>query len=70
MAKRRPGKLLLLAIGAGHLLVTRKTWMDLSRRAPEQVRGKKVFWRIASAVNTGGSVAYFLFGRKRADSPH
>jgi hypothetical protein len=51
-------------IGAAHLLVTAATWRDLSRRPANRVRGSKALWRVASAANTGGSVAYFLIGRK------
>lgn len=44
-------------------VVTPFTWRDLERRTPEQVRGRKWMWRLASA-NLTGSVAYFLVGRK------
>lgn len=47
-----------------HILVTAATWRDLKRRPSSQVRGSKRLWRIVSAVNTMGSVAYLVFGRK------
>jgi hypothetical protein len=47
-----------------HLLVAALTWRDIRRRPPEQIRGSKTVWRIASGANTLGSVAYWLFGRK------
>jgi hypothetical protein len=43
-------------------VVTPLMWRDLRRRGPEQVRGPKWLWWIASA-NLSGSVAYWLFGR-------
>lgn len=46
-------------------IVTPFMWRDLRERAPEQVRGKKWMWWMAS-FNLTGSVAYFLFGRKEA----
>lgn len=36
---------------------------DLSRRPEEQVRGRKLWWRLATFVNLVGPVAYFVFGR-------
>ena len=48
-----------------HLAVTAFTWRDLHGRAPEQVRGSKRFWRVASGANTLGSLLYFTLGRKR-----
>ena len=51
-----------------HVAVTAFTWWDLRRRAPEQVRGSKRLWRVASGANTLGSLFYFTLGRKRARS--
>jgi hypothetical protein len=48
-----------------HLIVLNLTWRDLRRRPASGVRGKKRVWRLASALNTTGSVAYWLFGRRR-----
>jgi hypothetical protein len=45
--------------------VTPFMWRDLRRRRPDQVRGKKWIWWVASS-NLSGSVAYFLFGRREA----
>ena len=42
------------------------TWRDLRRRPAELVRGPKLFWRVWSMLNTTGSVAYWLVGRRRA----
>jgi hypothetical protein len=63
---RRPSPATLAAILAAHLVVTALTWRSLRRRTAAEVRGSKRLWRIASASNTGWSIAYFLFGRKRA----
>ena len=54
--------LVALAIWA---VVTPFMWRDLRRRTPEQVRGKKWMWFVASS-NLSGSLAYLLFGRKGA----
>ena len=64
--KRRPNKLVLAVIGVVHLTVMTLTWRDLRSRPPGQVRGNKKIWRVASALNTTGSAAYWLFGRRRA----
>jgi hypothetical protein len=52
-----------------HVAVTAFTWRDLAARAPEQVRGGKRFWRMASGANTLGSLLYFAVGRTRRGSP-
>ena len=48
-----------------HLIVTTLTWRDLARRSPRQIRGNAQLWRVASGLNTLGSVAYWTVGRKR-----
>jgi hypothetical protein len=64
MAKRKPNKVLLAVFGGLHLLVTAAAWRDLKSRRPDQIRGSKTLWRILSALNTAGSLAYLLIGRK------
>jgi hypothetical protein len=64
--KRKPNKLVFAIIGVVHLTVMTLTWRDLRSRPPGQVRGNKKIWRVASALNTIGSAAYWLFGRRRA----
>ena len=58
-------KKVILAVLVVHLILAKLTWRDLSRRPDAAVRGKKRVWRFASSVNTTGSVAYWLFGRRR-----
>jgi hypothetical protein len=41
------------------------TWRDLRRRPADLVRGPKLLWRVWSSLNTTGSVAYWLVGRRR-----
>ena len=48
-----------------HLIVLRFTIRDLRRRPDAAVRGSKRFWRVAASLNTTGSVAYWLVGRRR-----
>ncbi len=48
-----------------HLIMLRLTWRDLRRRPEAAVRGRKRLWRLAASMNTTGSVAYWLFGRRR-----
>jgi len=47
-------------------VVTPYMWRDLRFRTPDQVRGPKWLWWIASA-NLSGSAAYWMFGRKSCD---
>lgn len=65
-ANRKPNKLVFVVIGVVHLTVMTLTWRDLRSRPAGQVRGNKKIWRAASALNTTGSAAYWLFGRRRA----
>jgi hypothetical protein len=58
-------KRVLLIVLVIHVLLLRLTWRDLHRRPDAAVRGKKRAWRFASSMNTTGSVAYWLFGRRR-----
>jgi hypothetical protein len=64
-ATRRPNKLVLAIIAVVHLTAVTLTWRDLRSRPAAQVRGPKRVWQVASALNTSGSVAYWLFGRRR-----
>jgi hypothetical protein len=48
-----------------HVVITTLTWHDLRNRPVEKVRGSKKVWRMASGLNTLGSVAYWGFGRRR-----
>jgi hypothetical protein len=49
---------------AGHVLLAALVWRDLARRPAARVRGSKNLWRLLSAANTSGSLAYVLIGRK------
>jgi hypothetical protein len=65
MERKRPSPTLIAAILVGHLAVTALTWRDLRHRADDQVRGKKKWWRVATAANSSNSLLYLLFGRKK-----
>jgi hypothetical protein len=66
-APRRAGAVRLAPILIGHVIITAFTWRDLRRRSDAQVHGSKRIWRVASALNTLGSLAYWLFGRLPGD---
>lgn len=61
----KPDKRVLTAIAVVHVTAAALTWRDLRSRAAKQVRGDKRVWRMASALNTLGSVGYWLFGRRQ-----
>jgi hypothetical protein len=67
-AKGKPNKVVLAIAAVVHVTVMALTWRDLRSRPAGQVRGPKVLWLVASALNTSGSAAYWLFGRRRRDS--
>jgi len=41
------------------------TVRDINRRPAESVRGPKGLWRLIGSVNTLGSLAYWIVGRRR-----
>ncbi|GAA3862721.1 hypothetical protein GCM10022381_03560 [Leifsonia kafniensis] len=63
MAKQ-PDKRTIIPTLIVHVIVMTLTWRDISSRTDAEVRGNKAVWRVASALNTIGSVAYWVFGRK------
>ncbi len=58
-------KKVLLAVLVVHVIVARFTLRDLRRRQASAVRGPKRLWRIWATVNTTGSFAYWLVGRRK-----
>jgi hypothetical protein len=48
-----------------HVILLALTRKDLRARPAEAVRGNKRMWKVWSTMNTTGSVAYWLVGRKR-----
>jgi len=60
----RPSPARVVPVLVAHLVITSFTWRDLRNRADDQVRGNKSVWRLVSALNTLGSLAYWLFGRR------
>jgi len=54
-----------IVVGAAQLAFLAAAQRDLSRRPAEQIRGPKMFWRLATLVNFIGPGCYFAFGRKR-----
>ncbi len=60
-------KRLLLVILVVHLILARFTLRDLRRRPASAVRGPKRLWRVWATLNTTGSIAYWVVGRRRGD---
>jgi hypothetical protein len=54
---------LVLAGGLAELVITSIAARDLAKRDRNEVRGSKVMWAAAFAVQPVGPVAYLLFGR-------
>jgi hypothetical protein len=64
-SRELPSPRVTFAVLFVHVVVTTLTWRDLARRSPGQIRGNAQLWRVASGLNTLGSVAYWTVGRKR-----
>jgi hypothetical protein len=58
----------VVGAGAVQIGLTVAALVDLRRRPREQVNGSKAIWVAASFVNFVGPIAYFLFGRRRAET--
>ncbi len=61
-------KKVLIAVLVVHVIVARFTLRDLRRRPASAVRGPKRLWRFWATLNTTGSIAYWLVGRRRDDT--
>ncbi|MGO4102432.1 PLD nuclease N-terminal domain-containing protein [Leifsonia sp. YAF41] len=62
--EKQPDKRAVIPTLIIHVIVLILTWRDIASRTDDEVRGNKAVWRVASALNTIGSVAYWIFGRK------
>jgi hypothetical protein len=62
--RSRTKRIALVALVLAEVGLAALTWRDLRRRPAEEIRGSKRFWRVASTINPGNSVAYWLVGRK------
>jgi hypothetical protein len=69
MGDFRRSRVFWAGIVAAHVIVTALTWRDIRHRAASEVRGPKRFWRIASAMQMGNSLAYWLVGRRPVATP-
>jgi hypothetical protein len=58
-------KQILLLVLVVHVLIARLTLRDLRHRPVSAVRGPKRLWRVWATMNTTGSRAYWLVGRRR-----
>jgi hypothetical protein len=58
-------KRILVVVLVVHVILARLTLRDLRGRPVSAVRGPKRLWRVWATMNTTGSVAYWLVGRRR-----
>ena len=59
------GRAVVIALTAVQAVIGTLTVRDISRRAPERIRGPKLFWKLWGGTNTLGSAAYWLVGRRK-----
>lgn len=62
-------KRVLLVVLVVHLILARFTLRDLRHRPESAVRGPKRLWRVWASMNTTGSIAYWLVGRRGGIDP-
>ncbi|MEI2713368.1 MAG: PLDc N-terminal domain-containing protein [Nocardioides sp.] len=55
----------ILTAGAAELALTTYALVDLARRDPAQVRGRRSLWPLAFVVQPFGPLAYLRWGRRR-----
>jgi hypothetical protein len=58
-----------LVVASVQISLAATAWIDLARRPPDQVRGPKLAWAAAIAVNFVGPISYFALGRRPAQPP-
>ncbi|MET9633249.1 PLDc N-terminal domain-containing protein [Lentzea sp. NPDC006480] len=51
-------------LGVVQVTLAAAAWADLSMRPREFVRGRKLWWALAIAVNFIGPLSYFRWGRR------
>lgn len=62
-SRQRAVILALAAVELGMKIVAAR---DIGRRSPRELRGSKLFWRLALLVNTLGPLGYFCWGARPA----
>jgi hypothetical protein len=61
---RKPPKEVVIAVVAIEAVSAGFAFRDLARRADDQVRGPKLWWRVLIGINPGNSLAYWIVGRR------
>lgn len=51
-------------LGAVQLGLAGYAWLDLARRAPAELTGRKAVWALVIPVNFAGPLAYLRWGRR------
>jgi hypothetical protein len=62
----KPQRAVLLAAASAELALKVVALVDIQRRPADKIRGPKVLWRAAMAVNLVGPLSYFAIGRRRS----
>ena len=57
---------LIIAGGAAELVLTTAALISLAKRPSSAVRGPKVVWLAALAIQPVGPIAYFVLGRRNS----
>jgi len=66
MALTKDQKTRLVAVAVVvQAVIAALTIRDINSRPAESIRGPKRLWRLLGSVNTTGSAAYWIIGRKR-----
>lgn len=60
-----PRRTALFAVVVASVISGALALWDINRRPDELVRGRKFWWRTAIGLNSGNSLAYWVFGRRR-----
>ena len=61
-------QVLLLVLVALQLGLLAWAEVDIQRRQPNEVRGRKGWWRVLCLINFLGPVSYFRWGRRTGSS--
>ena len=62
-------RVVVITLGVVQLSLAASAWVDLARRRPAEVNGRKGVWAAVIAVNWSGPLAWFRWGKRGSARP-
>ena len=58
-----PQRVGIVLLGAAQVALLIASQIDIQRRPAEQIKGRKIVWRLVCIINIIGPLSYFRWGR-------